>query len=174
LVLEYIRLYNEIKPKFFLLENVVMRKEHSDVISDFLGVQPVKINSANFSAQNRNRLYWTNIPILPYIPVNVTGKDITECGNPFVGCADKGKIVYEETDKSYAILARDYKGLSNFRTVAVKTETGCRKFTPLECERLQTVPDNYTNVVSDSQRIKMLGNGWTVAVIKHILKGIKE
>jgi len=49
----------------------------------------------------------------------------------------------------------------------------CRKLTPIECGRLQTVPDNYTNHVSNSQRYKMLGNGWTVDVIAHILKGIK-
>ena len=58
-------------------------------------------------------------------------------------------------------------------SVAVNEDLTWRKLTPLECERLQTVPDNYTNHVSNSQRYKMLGNGWTIEVIAHILKNME-
>ena len=62
LFFEFVRLKNELQPKYFLLENVVMKKEYQDVITQYLGVEPIKINSSLVSAQNRVRLYWTNIP----------------------------------------------------------------------------------------------------------------
>lgn len=80
-----------------------------------------------------------------------------------------------DIEKSHCLMARDYKGFGNQGMTGVRTEAtpSYRKLTPLECERLQTVPDNYTNHVSNSQRYKMLGNGWTVSVIAHLFKGLK-
>ena len=166
---EYVRLLRETKPKYFLLENVVMKQEHQDVISEALGVQPVMINSADFSAQNRKRLYWTNIPIKPWDAKGIKLADIIEDG-----------VV--DRDKSYCLDANYFKGgnlkqyFEKHRRQLVFLEGNAddyRKLTPLECERLQTVPDNYTDGVSNTQRYKMIGNGWTVDVIAHILGGIK-
>ena len=64
LFFEFVRLKNELNPKYFLLENVVMKQEFQDVITEYLGVKPIKINSKLVSAQTRERLYWTNIPNL--------------------------------------------------------------------------------------------------------------
>ena len=312
---EFMRVLEETKPKYFLLENVRMKKEHERVITAELGVQPLCINSALVSAQNRERLYWTNIPRV-FLPENkrIYLKDILECGcvdrdksycidahyfkggnveNYFkkarrqlvfscmrVGDADiKGhdsvKRVYAKEGKSptlttmqgghrepkvycgafrgrYKIdgVRQDHKmkvagltdqqlelrfdGKTNTLTTVqkdnvvvnvcedivefndnqrqkiekIKTSTdksncvtsalgrggssteyltsvkkktlACgdtkywRKLTPLECERLQTLPDNYTQGVSDTQRYKMIGNGWTVDVIAHILKNLAQ
>ena len=178
LFFEFVRLKNELKPKYFLLENVKMKQEFQDIISEQLGVKPIMINSSLVSAQNRERLYWTNIPIktLP----NDKGlllKDIVEKG--------AGKKLTEQTakrprtlrnfrnenQKSFCMLATMWKG-SQSNGMTVINDDGLRNITPLECERLQNVPDNYTNVVADTNRYTMLGNGWTVDVIAHIFGGL--
>ncbi|MCU0436689.1 MAG: DNA cytosine methyltransferase [Raineya sp.] len=64
LFFEFVRIVNEFKPKFWLLENVMMAKEHQNIITQYLGIEPVVINSSLVSAQNRKRLYWTNIKII--------------------------------------------------------------------------------------------------------------
>jgi site-specific DNA-cytosine methylase len=90
------------------------------------------------------------------------------------GRAQKGFLnnmyITKDTEKTECIVATVYK---NMREFVYKDENGIRFLTDIELERLQTVPDNYTNYVSDSQRYKMLGNGWTVDVIAHILNYIK-
>lgn len=178
LFFEFVRLLKECKPKWFLLENVKMKKEFKDIISEQLGVKPILINSSLVSAQNRERLYWTNIPIqgLP----NDKGlflKDIIEIGS--------GKKLSEQTaqrprtlrnyrsenQKAFCMLATMWKG-SQSNGMTVIDDNGLRNITPLECERLQNVPDNYTNVVANTNRYKMLGNGWTVDVIVEIFKKI--
>ena len=178
LFFEFVRLLKECKPKWFLLENVKMKKEFQDIIIEQLGVKPILINSSLVSAQNRERLYWTNIPIqgLP----NDKGlflKDIIEIG--------AGKKLSEQTaqrprtlrnfrnenQKAFCMLATMWKG-SQSNGMTVIEDDGLRNITPLECERLQTVPDNYTNVVADTNRYTMLGNGWTVDVIAHIFGGL--
>lgn len=297
LFFEFVRVLKILKPKYFLLENVRMKKESQDIISDYMGVEPIVVNSNLVSAQNRHRLYWTNIPfdmpedkglILADVlePLedldpkylagdkllkNYTGgtqlnpnyksqantiHDITKPGptvcagthgyaNGYVsggairGRYDKdGKIkqqlelrldnktnslttvqkdnvvvtrciqVGEADLKGHDILKRVYSPQGKAPTlntmgggnrepkvvIRKKSKTvrsggrgsydrhewdsvdnlHWRKLTPLECERLQTVPDNYTNHVSDTQRYKMLGNGWTVDVVAHILKGIRH
>lgn len=164
LFFEYVRLLKECKPKYFLLENVRMKKEHQDVISDLLGVQPITINSSLLSAQNRVRLYWTNIP-------NVTQPE--HRGIILADILENGAV---DRDKSYCIDANYFKGgnlkqyFEKKRRQLVFIDSGHRKLTPVECERLQTVPDNCTNHVSNTQRYKMLGNGFTVDVIAHILR----
>ena len=174
LFFEYVRLLNEIKPKYFLLENVRMKKESEDIISQYLGVSPIAINSSNLSAQNRQRLYWTNIPVSQPEDKGIKLKDILEDG-------------LVDRDKSHCLDANYWKGgnLKSYfekhrRQLVFETDPSVvaadlkwRKLSPIECERLQTVPDNYTNHVSNTQRYKMLGNGMTVDVITHILKGMK-
>jgi site-specific DNA-cytosine methylase len=170
LFFEFVRLLKETKPRYFLLENVRMKKEFQDIISEQLGVQPVAINSSLLSAQNRYRLYWTNIPnVTQPDDRGILLKDIIECGEV-------------DRDKSHCIDANYFKG-GNLKSYFEKHRrqlvfnnnmlTDYRKLSPVECERLQTVPDNYTSVVSNTQRYRMLGNGWTVDVISHILKNIK-
>jgi DNA (cytosine-5)-methyltransferase 3A len=270
-ILRHIRKYNpDVK---FLLENVRMKKEYQDVISSYLGVEPVEINSALVSAQNRKRLYWTNIGIIEQpedrgillkdivrentdseLPVKYTernmrhfrdkdekglcctatmykgagnngttlifeslkeyivpfdktlqilekevergkvgffrkdsqanrvyfihDKAVTLCGDAGGGAAKMGQYLFgcitpdrikqrqngqrfNEGKKCYTLTAADRHG--------VLIEGYIRKLTPIECERLQTLPDNYTEGISNSQRYKCLGNGWTVDVIAHIL-----
>jgi DNA-cytosine methyltransferase len=256
LFFEFVRIMKECKPKYFLLENVKMKKEYENIISDFLGVQPININSALVSAQNRKRLYWTNIPnVSQPEDRKITWGDIREIGverqkyyyteksmqwfdkinketgktfiisntndkiqiletlsgkekgeQRFFGIIDcpietqaiaamRGRYVVngkQSGQKSIAGLSEQYlefkyDGKSNTLTTVSKDnvvvpftlpnkilakEFFFRNITPLECERLQTVPDNYTSCVSDSQRYRMLGNGWTVEVIAHIFKNI--
>lgn len=288
LFFEYVRLLKETNPTYFLLENVKMKKEFQDVISEHLGVQPIEIDSALVSAQRRKRLYWTNIPnITQPTDKGILLKDIVhenadkqalstgEIGYMLRGSGNWGKkgsrfehyLNYEEKkhatltavfnkgvpynayfeplaeyivpfDKTLEILDKEVQrgkvgyfrkdsqanrvyyihdkavtltgdsgggaakmgqylfgcitpdrvekrqngqrfsdGMKFYTLTAqdrhgVLVEGYIRKLTPVECERLQTVPDNYTSMVSNSQRYKMLGNGWTVDVISHILKNI--
>jgi len=195
LFFEFVRLKNETQPKYWLLENVKMKAEHQAIISELLGVQPIKINSGLVSAQNRERLYWANFGIAQPTDKSVLLKDIIE--NGFIDrskayCIDanywkggnftqyytkaKRQLVFK--DKAQTILSTIYK--ENAKSMMQRKKLGlvvsdgdyARKLTPIECERLQTVPDNYTNCVSDTQRYKMLGNGWTVDVIAHIFGGL--
>ena len=211
LFFEYVRLLKELKPKYFLLENVRMKQDSQDIISEYLGVQPVAVNSNLVSAQNRYRLYWTNIPFDTPSDKGIVLKDILEHGvtdrekshcidaNYFkggnlksyfekhrrqlvfsdeglchIGDADlKGhgynRRVYHPDGKSPSLCAASG---GNLEPKIIADSTSWRKLTPIECERLQTVPDNYTNHVSNTQRYRMLGNGWTVDVITNILKGL--
>ena len=283
LFFEFIRLRDELKPKYVLLENVRMKKESENVITKYMGFSPQAMNSADVSAQNRHRLYWfgylnesleyKQIPISPIKDKGIVIKDILEdlpfedipnylnntwCGrrrgdlvksvdDPKAHCLTasmwKGQIPtfvkkpvqvgVADNIKGYDIIKRVYSpnGKSPTLTtmqgghrqpkvaigrivnrrldengvrkdnqlelpftkqleVSSADKSNClttvqkdnvvvhkelyRKLTPIECERLQTVPDNYTNHVSKTQRYKMLGNGWTVDMIAHIFKGIKD
>ena len=236
LFFEFVRIVNNIntrkgqlgKPQVkFLLENVRMKKESQDVITNALGVEPIAINSALVSAQNRNRLYWTNIPnvtqphdkgivladILEDLPFDEAPNYLkgTWCGRvrgDLVKSVDddkahcltasmyKGQIpTFVKSKKPIQVgVANDIKGFDIIKRVyspqgksptlttmqgghrqpKVAMDNLYRKLTPLECERLQTLPDNYTEGVSNTQRYKMIGNGWTVDVIAHILKGIRD
>jgi len=219
----YVDILNHIKsvnPNVkFMLENVRMKKEFLAIISEHLGVEPIFINSALVSAQNRQRYYWCNWDVEQPEDKGILLKDIiedayTEKDKSY--CIDanyhKGATWEQYKTKSrrqlvrpcepkpfdknslchHAANATDIKGNESIKRVYAKTgkaptlttmggghrepktliePTKYRKLTPLECERLQTVPDNYTNHVSNTQRYKMIGNGWTVDVIAHILKG---
>lgn len=188
---EYVRILKEVKPKYFLLENVRMSERWKKVISDTLGVEPIKIDSRLVSAQKRQRLYWTNIPNVT-VPEDkgILLKDIMMDRNDplfiediptnkrmeyIAGRMKKGFVnelyVTDKTLKSDCIVASIYKNMKGF---VYKDNIGLRFFTPIEMERLQTVPDNYTNYVSKSQRRKMLGNGWTVDVIAHIFSHLPK
>lgn len=197
LFFEFVKLKNTLNPKYFLLENVRMKKEYIDVISEYLGVEPILINSSKFSAQNRERLYWTNIPITTTIEdKNILLKDILEDDGDFkygecelkefnensichhIGNAldingnDSIKRIYASSGKSPTL--DTMQGGNRHPKVLINGTNSYRRLTPLECERLQTVPDNYTSIVSNSQRYKMLGNGWTVDVIAFIFNQLKE
>lgn len=285
LFFEYVRILEEVKPKYFLLENVVMKKEYQDVISKYLGVQPIMIDSSLVSAQSRRRLYWTNIPdiVMPrdkgillkdivhetadldkamgeswarwfkeradyllskkYVAINpdkavtmtarqyaswqgnfvmeclkeyivpftdtlkvldkevqsgkmgffrkdsqanrvyyLNNKAATLCGDAGGGAAKMGQYLFGSVLPTEVIIKEprvvEFTEGQKFYTLTEKNDRGVlvegyiRKLTPIECERLQTLPDNYTAGISDAQRYKALGNGWTVDVIAHILKHI--
>ena len=281
LFFEFVKCVNELKPKYFLLENVNMKKEWLQVINEYMGVEGIKINSALVSAQNRQRWYWTNIsgieqpeqrgivlsdilendaeePVYSNIyggfgekkPREHYGKSVTIRANSGGGSIPNVKIkdfdknldkMTTKEGKAYALTA-SYNGAVAWNSIEKKqrsmvpvvkamtevrtpeanqiryehkrktgkdwsprhmrhlverpdekmnTLTGAltkqhilqitkeenkvswRKLTPIECERLQTVPDNYTNHVSNTQRYKMLGNGWTIEVIAHILQNME-
>ena len=162
---------NKVDPRYFLLENVKMSKKSEEIISEMLGVKPIRINSELVSAQMRDRLYWTNIKgVGQPVDRKITLSEVIENG-----------IV--DRDKSFCIDANYFKGgnLKNYfekhrrHLVFLNEElTEFRKLTPAECERLQTVPEGYTAHTSNTQRYKMLGNGWTVDVIAHLFNGMKR
>ena len=194
LFFEFVRLLNECNPKYFLLENVKMKKGFQEAISNLLGVEPIEINSALVSAQNRRRLYWTNIQgikqpkdkgiILADIiqqkqPINKRLNKINQIGGIYRGevtsggTYGQGNRIYSTNGKGPTINAQSGGKAGNGNFLITKDELkNYRKLTPIECERLQTVPDNYTEGVSNTQRYKMLGNGWTVDVIAHIFSNI--
>ena len=172
---EFARVLKECKPKYFLFENVVMKKEWERVITDALCIKPIAINSRGVCGANRPRLYWTNIPNIEQ-PQDTNTKLIDVLENlefdrePYVENYVSNKPVNYKTEKFNTLRAG---AGSRTRGIGICNEDGWwRKLTPIECERLQTVPDNYTDCVSDTQRYKMLGNGWTVDVIAHIFKGL--
>ena len=159
------------KDVMFLLENVRMRKEFTDVISDQLGVSPVRINSSLVSAQMRDRNYWANWNITLPPNKNIKLTDIIQGG-------------YVEKEKSWCALeswsrfpvstdsARKRYSRSMmpivFLSPCCSFENGWRELTVNEVERLQTLPDGYCRAVSDKKAKGLLGNGWTVDVITHI------
>ena len=281
---EYMRLLNECKPTYFLLENVEMGEKWEKVLSKAIGVNGIHINSALVSAQNRKRIYWTNIGMQPsglfgdlesvieqpkdqgillkdiletevdekyflsekmiagferhkerhndkgtgfgYVPKTETDKGNSLRANAALAPTDNMLIVHNtmprsstsgkggtgplsradgktyclDTGNTNAVEVRQVKQISTNNKSNGATQpyqqdriydidgispalqaqltkgstmintSRIRRLTPIECERLQTVADNYTNHVSDSQRYKMLGNGWTIDVIAHILK----
>lgn len=271
LFFEFVRLLRATKPKYFLLENVKMKKQYQDIISEYLGVQPIEINSALVSAQTRKRLYWTNIPSITQprdkgimlkdivhenidinssactpdgkayaltasyngavwwnsiqrrqrtmlfeelaeyiVPFDTTlqildkevekgkvgyfrkdsqgnrvyyihDKAVTLCGNAgglgaktglyLFGCITPDRVNkrqngqrFNNGQKFYTLTAQDKHG--------ILIEGYIRKLTPIEAERLQTLPDDYTAGISKSQRYKCLGNAMTAEVIAHFLKNI--
>jgi len=219
LFFKFVEIVNYYKPKYFLLENVRMKKEHQDVISTYLGVEPICINSSLVSAQNRVRYYWTNIPNLTQPKdAGVMLKDIIEhgiCDRDKSFCIDanywKGgnlksyfekhrrQVVFQSIhtndmgrrlnpesinrDNKDVAVVGGYKVHSDGKTCTltivlkdnyITEDYIIRKLTPIECERLQTLPDNYTAGVSNTQRYRMLGNGWTVDVLTHIFKSLNN
>lgn len=244
----------ECKPAYFLLENVKMKKEYRDEISRIVGIEPIVINSSLVSAQNRNRLYWTNIPGIKQpkdkgvflrdvvfrdgFPIiyqrprgfnkgglkvkkspsvtsssfeqnnmvfqhgngQTTGGVTVKRKSPCVSCSFARNVYkYIHSDKATYYMSRvvsdgrshwDFKHHSDVRNdkpaavVAnffkgvpynVLKDWGCvRKFHPVEVERLQTIPDDYTAHVSDTQRYKMIGNGFAIDAVAHILSHITD
>jgi DNA-cytosine methyltransferase len=257
LFFDFVDILNHYQPKYFILENVVMKKEFEAVITEYMGVEPILINSSLVSAQRRKRLYWTNIPNVG-IPNDreITWGDVREHGvdwgnmyysdKALTWLGENGRRknkklkVHTDDEKMQCLEASHSKKYSNQRffgiidtpaqitgrrlnefgkredynkdikitqclevrggdkihcLTTVKKDTVIsplpkgrypdvfntleegihyRYITPLECERLQTLPDNYTKAVSNSQRYKALGNGWTVDVIVHILNHINS
>jgi DNA (cytosine-5)-methyltransferase 3A len=263
---EYMRLLNEVKPKYFLLENVMMSEKWEKILTQAIGINPIMINSSLVSAQNRKRFYWTNIGAEPdgffgdlvckiqqpkdkkillkdilesevdekyflsdKLIAGFGNKEEKKCNDIVVHnlqtrSADRpslknnknaggsghlsksdGKTYCLDTGNTQAVeikildcynnnIRTDGKvgtitqhcsrnGMTNGFKVIIEDKESVeiknvnsriRRLTPTECERLQTVKDGYTNHVSDSQRYKMLGNGWTIDVISYIFSHINK
>ena len=202
---EYVRILKELKPKYFLLENVKMSKKWENVINSVLGFEPVEINSRFFSAQNRKRLYWIGKlkKSGKYKKVNIeidklhqnsaaflSIKDILEAKVPEKYFNIKNIERYVPKDwKNYLIIdPYNHKGIKDIKSTTLRTNYSngncwindkgkLRRLTPLECERLQTLPDHYTKFgiindkivkISDRQRYITIGNAWTLKVIEYI------
>ena len=181
---EYVRVLKELKLKNpnikFMLENVNMKKEWCDIISNELGVEPIAFNSNLVSAQNRDRFYWTNINFIVPGDKNILFNDILE-NLPFreipkcfyKNWGDKMRIDkglnWVENKKANCLTT---KNCHTNQYLLNEDKSLCRLLTANEFEKLQTVPLNYTNIVSNTERFKMLGNGWTVDVIAHIFNGL--
>ncbi len=190
LFFEFVNVLNEYKPKFFLLENnASMAAVYKEEITKILGVQPILINSNLLSAQNRKRLYWTNIPgVQQPADKNLFLKDIVEpkenkkefeCWE-IIRIKKPGTQAYKnafgkmKTLDQKANCLGTTQHITNANATNIKySETEVYIPTPIECERLQTLPDNYTDILCKTRRYKAIGNGWTVDVIAHIFKSLK-
>ena len=214
LFMEYVRALKESKCKYFIYENnYSIHKNIKSEITKKLGVEPIMINSALVSAQQRKRCYWTNIPnVIQPEDKEILVKDILESGVAWqgktycltssyngaylkntlkrhqrtmvaepvrigdIGSNSQGHRVYSVCGKSVTISSGGGGQGGSTGLYKIDLPDGdyiIRKLSPVECERLQTLPDNYTEGVSNTQRYKQLGNGWTVDVITHILKFIQ-
>ena len=188
---EYVRILQEVKPKYFLLENVVMKQEWQDIISEALGVKPIMIDSSLTSAATRKRLYWTNIPgVGQPEDLGITFGDIrerdvqegsiyyTDKGLDWIRRHEKrtGKTlrIIGDSDKMQMLEASMYKKYSSQRFFGIEDTHGLRYITVTECERCMNVPDGYTDCCSNTQRYKQLGNGWEVNTITHIFRTLKN
>lgn len=194
LFFEFVRALEEVKPKYFLFENVAsMNDESKAIISEYLGCDPVFIDSGDFSAQERPRYYWTNIPLQPVgsdkkqlVLEDVLEKDVAEkyyYDLPLTDIDMEKRVCAMLAPWNYSMMKRVYN--PKFKAPTLTCVTGghqqkkvlqdgrARKLTPVEYERLQTLPDNYTEGVADSHRYTGVGNGWTVDVIVHILSHLK-
>lgn len=204
---EYVRIKEECKPTYFILENVAsMPQKDRDVITTTLGVQPVLFNASLVSAQCRKRLFWTNLKFELPEDSGILLKDILQPD----GEVDERMV---KDGKAYCLTA-SYQGAIESNSVERKQRTmvkvgyigggeqygqggqahrvyspegktptlssggplvklGCiRKLTPIECERLQSLPDNYTDGIAKTNRYKCLGNAFNVDVVAHILSSI--
>lgn len=192
----YERILKHVKPRYFLLENVPMEEQWEDLITELLGVEPIKINSALVAAAERKRLYWTNIPgVTQPEDKGIMIKDIIVSADqvpdkywydrPFTYNGDDKKVqctidisghrnmkeVYNINGKCNTLLC---DGDGGNRMKKFYQDGRCRKAMPIEYERMMTIPDNYTEGVADSHRYSAIGNSWTVDVLAHIFKGMKE
>ena len=194
LFMEYVRALKESECRYFLYENnFSIHQNIKDEISEKLDVKPIMINSALVSAQQRKRCYWTNIPnVTQPDDKNIMLKNILESG---ISWQDKsycmtasydGAVIKNTLERkqrtmiAVPIRIGEYgKGGQGAKTGLYKIELPdgdytIRKLTPVEAEKLQTLPDNYTAGISNTQRYKCIGNAWTVNVIAHILGGLKN
>ena len=180
---EYLRVLKEIKPKYFLLENVAsMKNSDKNIITKLLGVEPILINSDLVSAQHRRRLYWTNIPNIEQPKnKNIFLKDVINYSNGREENMSDKKIAFikrklptmyvrVDGDKSLPITA---KGYSAWNTQFITLPSGeLRDLTLSEYKELQTIPSSYKIDLIKSKATDLIGDGWTVDVIKHIFKNI--
>lgn len=180
---EYVRLWKELNPKYFLLENTRGNKEALTIVTEIMGVEPIMINSRLVSAQNRPRLYWTNIPniVLP-IDKNITTKDIFDDDMPEDVLITPGRLKWILGESGKRSIEKQYTKINPYPKAGCITAGGHRKWNEnyllkdgkyrylkiSEIEKLQTVPVGYTSSLSYNDAYDVLGDGWTIDVISHI------
>lgn len=219
LFFEFCKILEYYNPKWFIFENVAsMNVKDKEIITSRLKVEPIIINSSLVSAQQRKRLYWTNIEgiqqpqdkgfvLRDFLEWNAEGSSKAYTLTATYGnSVPSDMLKYKRTQvfepisvgsindtaahaKVYSIQGKSVSLNANganaglYKIDLPDGDYYIRKLTPLECERLQTIPDNYTEYgdidgkikkISDAQRYKMIGNGWTVDVISHILSYLQE
>ena len=193
----YVEALRTAKPRYFLFENVgSMKDSDRDIITEALGVEPILINSSDFLPQNRERYYWTNIPVSPLLTTTNTSfrsvmeeqpaekyyykKDFTlfedrdknVIGELKVNCYESGRRLHNP-DGIIGCLTCVNGGYQEKKVYDDRVGRP-RKLTPIEYERLQGLPDNYTKGLCDSKRYSVCGNGWTIPVIEHLLRGMTD
>lgn len=191
LFFQYLRIKQEIEKEnadlYFLLENVVGNKKSIEKISELMGVKERLFNSNLVSAQNRARYYWTNIEFDLPQDKGVLLKDILEEGIPKDSILNPGRLRWILSEKGAACISKRYAVIdptkancitarsdASWNSNYVTREGQLTRLTPVEYERLQTLPDEYTSAARTSERYKMLGNGWTADVIAHIFKNLVD
>ena len=182
---EYIRLLDEVKPKYYLLENTHGNKEATNTITETLGIKPISINSKLVSAQNRPRYYWTNIPdIKKPLDKEITTNDIFDYSGVL---ADECRVKWLNSESGKKSIKNGYTKLNPYPKSGCLTALGHKKWnenylyrdgvyrylSQNEIEKLQTLPVGYTKILSYNEAYDCIGDGWTVDVIAHILKNIE-
>jgi len=182
---EYIRLLDEVKPKYYLLENTHGNKEATNTITETLGIKPISINSKLVSAQNRPRYYWTNIPdIKQPLDKGITTNDIFDYSGVL---ADECRVKWLNSESGKKSVENGYTKVNPYPKSGCLTALGHKKWnenylyrdgvyrylSQTEIEKLQTLPIGYTKILSYDEAYDCIGDGWTVDVIAHILKNIE-
>jgi len=182
---EYIRLLDEVKPKYYLLENTHGNKEATNTITETLGIKPISINSKLVSAQNRPRYYWTNIPdIKQPLDKGITTNDIFDYSGVL---ADECRVKWLNSESGKKSIKNGYTKVNPYPKSGCLTALGHKKWnenylyrdgvyrylSQNEIEKLQTLPVGYTKILSYNEAYDCIGDGWTVDVIAHILKNIE-
>lgn len=208
----YQRLLEETSPKYFLLENVAsMKEEDKQTLDEYMGCHHIFIDSKDFSAQIRKRLYWTNIDtehLTSYKKKEVKFPEVLVEGYTN---RDKALCLLEShsrpTSTPYRMMRRFHKSFSNFifkdenhykesiklfnshfkglkaaeadaKAITLGSDIevfdGIRNLYAVEMERLQTVPEGYTNCVTELEAASLLGDGWTVDVIVELLRPVVQ
>ena len=173
LVFEYLRLLNELNPKYFLLENTRMPQDCKNLISRELGVSPILINSSLVCAQNRPRLYWTNIPFEEHELLKDDEVFLEDIVGPYEGIYVRARGnnkggTFPYKGKAPCITSSSWH--HNFFITLLDGEK--RSFTPEEAEILQTIPPGYTSIIKKTKRFSLIGNAWTVKVIERLFQGL--
>jgi site-specific DNA-cytosine methylase len=181
----YVDILNHIKsvnPNVkFLLENVRMKPEYQEIINQYLGVEPVKINSLLVSASRRDRLYWANFEFSQPIEKDISFDDINQnsqdwLSDNYIEKVTHWKAHYDpikqaikigEKQKIHCLTARGYNQ-SHSGMVLITDGVKYRYLTNNEAELAMTLPIDYTAGINDRERARTIGNGWTVDVIAHI------
>ena len=178
---EYVRLLNELKPKYFLLENTHGNKEATNIITETLGVNPISINSKLVSAQNRPRYYWTNIlGVEQPIDKGITTNDIFDYSGEL---AHECRVKWLTSESGIKSVEKGYTRINPYPKSGCLTANGHRKWnenylfkdgvyrylSQNEIEKLQTLPIGYTDCLNYDESYDCIGDGWTVDVIAHIL-----
>jgi len=178
---EYVRLLEEVKPRYFLLENTHGNKEATEIITETLGVKPISINSKLVSAQNRPRYYWTNIPgVKQPTDKGITTTDVFDYSGQL---ADECRVKWLTSESGKKSVAKGYTRVNPYPKSGCLTANGHKKWnenyllkdgiyrylSQTEIEKLQTLPIGYTKILSYDEAYDCIGDGWTVDIIAHIL-----